>query len=235
MRSGIGAALLTGSLALHAGLAESGLDQKIAALNNVVIRERISRYSQQGNQVHKLESFDSVVNLADGSAAETPPDYSELRRLNTDETHVGRIQGVWSFGEAMTMLRTTRDALEGRALTPGDIRFRCKASDRRWFVMVGTATYWLDFEGSLRVSPVTGDIERIAWTAVSVPREAGVARIEWSVEFVPVEIAGRICTVPKTGIYRILRSGRENRAEWNVTEFSEAGRYGSESVIRFEP
>jgi hypothetical protein len=171
-----------------------------------------------------------VVNIADGSE-----EYSEERRRNTNSAGGRRIVGVWSFGEAVTMLRTTRDALEGRDLKAGEMRYRFSAADRRWFVMVGTVTYWLDFEGRLVVSPVTGDVERIVWTATSFPREAGVARIEWSVDFRPVDIAGRLCTVPKTGIYTIVRSGNEKRMEWNVTEFSEVGRYGSESVIRFEP
>lgn len=211
------------------GPAETALDERIASLSNLVLRQQISRFTQSGNKVRKLESYDSIVNVAEAS-----PEYSDERRRYTDVARARKIDGLWSFGETVTMLRTTRDALAGRALDSREIRFHCPASDRRWFVMVGPVTYWLDFEGALRVSPETGEIERIVWTADSLPPEAGVARIEWAVEFRTVAIAGRLCNVPKTAVYRILRSGALKRAEWNVTEFSEVGRYGSESTIRFD-
>jgi hypothetical protein len=90
-------------------------------------------------------------------------------------------------------------------------------------------------EGSVRIASRTGDVRRIAWTSSPLPPETGIARITWTVDFQTVEIAGRLCTMPLTGVYRIARSGSGNRADWNVTEFSAYGRYGSAATVRFEP
>ena len=206
------------------------LDEKIATLTNLVLREQIFRYTQCGNKIRKLDSFDSLVNVSDGTEQ-----YSEVRRRNTTYSHLSQIQGMWSFGETITMLRTTREVLGERDLTESEIHYRCSAADKRWFVIVGQTTYWIDFDSLIRLSPETGDLERIAWTALPLPPEAGIAGITWSVDFQSLEIAGRRSTVPRTALYRIDRSGTGHRSEWNVTQFSELGRYGSESTIRFEP
>jgi hypothetical protein len=196
------------------------LDEQIATMATLVLRERVSRYSQSGKRICRRDSFKTVVDIFDGVEH-----YSDVK---------GRERGVWSFGEAVTMLRTTRDQLG--AATPGDaFRYRCAASDRRWFATVGTTTYWLDFEASVAIAPRTGDIQSIAWTSSSLPPETGIDRLTWTIDFQSVDVAGRTCTIPRTGIYRVDRTGPRNRAEWNVIEFSPAGRYGSEAEIRFGP
>lgn len=223
------------------------LDEKIATLDNLVLSEQISRYSQIDGRIHRVDSFDTLVNIADGVEQ-----YSEVRRNNRRFSHVSQIDGVWSFGEIVTMLRTTRDALNAGIPQPGaigrigqdasgaeepefELRYRYVGSSRRWFVTVGSKTYWLDFDGSVRIASRTGDVRRIAWTSSPLPPETGIARITWTVDFQSVEIAGRICNVPRTGVYRITRSGSGNRADWNVTRFSAHGRYGSAVTVRFEP
>jgi hypothetical protein len=211
------------------------LDETITMLANLVLGEQISRYSQVKNKVHKLDSFETLVSVVDGVEQ-----YSEVRRNNKVYSHVGQIDGIWSFGEIVTMLRTTRDALNGRTEpdageTELDLLYSYTAGSRRWFVMVGARIYWLDFEGSVRLVLPTRDIRRITWTSSSLPPETGITRITWTVDFQSVEIAGRVCTVPRTAVFRIARNGSGNRADCNVTQFSEQGRYGSESSLRFEP
>jgi hypothetical protein len=223
------ALLILIALPLCAGMLSENLDEKIATLTNIVLREQITRYTQCGNKIRKLDSFDSLVNVSDGSEQ-----YSEVRRRNTTYSHLSQIEGMWSFGETITMLRTTRDVLSNAAGTSNIVSYRCTAADHRWFVMVGPITYWLDFEGTIEVSPQTGDILRIAWNAISPPG-AGIARITWVVDFQSVEIAGHHRTIPATALYRIDRTGNSRKSEWNVTQFSDAGMYGSESTIRFEP
>jgi hypothetical protein len=194
------------------------IDAQIAAMTNLVLRERVSRYFQAGKKVCRRDTFETVVNVFDGVEH-----YSEVK---------GREKGIWSFGEAVTMLRTTREQIGDSR--PGDVfRYRCAASDRRWFASVGSTTYWLDFEASVGIAPATGDIRSIAWTSSSLPPETGIARITWTLDFQSVDVAGRICTIPRTGVYRVDRTGSRSRAEWNVIEFSPAGRYGSEAEIRF--
>jgi len=199
------------------------LDEQISTMANLVLRERVSRYSQSGNKICRRDAFETVVNIFDGVEH-----YSDVK---------GREKGVWSFGEAVTMLRTTREQITreqiGAAVTGGAFRYRCPASDRRWFATVGSTIYWLDFEALVGIDPATGDIRSIAWTSSSLPPETGIARIAWTLDFQSVDVAGRSCTIPRTGIYRVDRIGSRNRAEWNVIEFSPAGRYGSATEIRF--
>jgi hypothetical protein len=238
----LAALVIASSICFAASLPEAlaaGLDGQIATMTNLVQHERISRYSQVGNKICKLDSFEALVNVIDGVEQ-----YAQVRKKNKTFSHVSQIDGLWSFGETVTMLRTTRDALRGRVPVGDQVRYRYSGADRRWFVMLGSnmagsnmagsTTWWLSFEAVVQVSPRNGDIQRIAWTSDALPPETGIAQIAWTVEFQSLEIAGRRCTVPKTAIYRITRDGGRNRAEWNVTEFSEQSLYASESTIRFD-
>ena len=217
------------------------LDEKIATLDNLVFHEQIARYTQVGNRICRLDTFDALVDIVGGSER-----YSEVRRNDVGYSNVSQLDGVWSFGETVTMLRTTRDALSQRILRPGqpepgsaepefNVEYRYSAGDQRWFLTLGSKTYWLDFEASVRSAPRTNQIQSIAWTSSPLPPETGISRITWRVDFHAVEIAGRVCTVPRTAVYRIERTGRGHPAEWNVAEFSARGRYGSETTVRFEP
>jgi hypothetical protein len=227
----LSAAALVAAIALPAGagMAErdrfsAQLDREIATLSNIVLRERVSRYSQTGKKVCMKDSFETTVNVVDGVEQ-----YSEVR---------GRSSGIWSFGEAITMLRTTREELRGQEWSgnPGEgLRYRCAAESRRWFAIVGATTYWLDFDASVDVSPQTGEIARIVWTSASLPRGSGIEGIEWTIEFRTVEVAGQVCTIPSRGLYKAIRRVNGYRADWNVVEFNPVGRYGSEATVRFEP
>ena len=220
------------------------LDEKIATLNNLVLQEQISRFSQIGNRISQVDSFEALVDIADGTER-----YTDVRRndKNNDKNYsrVDQIDGVWSYGETVTMLRTTRDALNDRILQSGatefsgdpefEVGYRYAAGNHRWFLTVGPKIYWLDFEASVRFAAQTGDLRRIAWTSSPLPPETGVGRVTWTVDFQSVEIAGRLCTVPETAVYRIARNGSGHRADWNVTKFSGRGRYGSETSVSFQP
>jgi len=206
----------------------ASLDGKIATLTNLILHERISRYSQVGHRICKLDTFDTIVNVADGTEQ-----YSQVRKDDKVYSHVSQIEGVWSFGETVTMLRTTRDALHDPVPVSNEMSYRYLAADRRWFVIFDSKTFWLDFDASVRICPGSRDVERIVWTSGPLPHETGIARITWTVEFQSVEIAGRLCSIPKTATYLVTRTG--NRSDWNVTEFRPEGLYGSQSAISFEP
>jgi hypothetical protein len=204
------------------------LDEHLLTLDNLILRESVSRYAESGGRVSNTDRFELTVNVADGQEQ-----YSEVRRGDSLYSNVSQIDGTWSFGEMVTMLRTTREALGTQGPEPGQTRFAFSAADRRWFVKVGAVTHWLDFDGCIRVSRETGAIEHIEWTALHPPAASGLARIVWTVDFRPLTIGGREISVPSLGTYRVERRGIGHRAEWNITEFSVAGMFGSKSEIHF--
>jgi hypothetical protein len=221
---------------------QATLDEKIALLSSVVIHEKILRYSQAGNTVRRLDTLDTDVEVIDGTER-----YSEVRRNRVALAHTGDITGAWSFGEIVTLLRGTRDALDQHVLDTRStitengrpvvrMAFYYPAASHRWFVSVASRVYWLEFEGRIWISPQTGDVLRISWESTAAPpAAAGVASVLWTVDFRSVDVAGRICTLPDTGIYRVNHSVGDAWSEWNVTRFLGIGRYGSQVNVRFEP
>ncbi len=224
------------------GKLQANIDEKIALLSRLVIHERISRYSQAGNLVRQLDTLDTDVEVIDGAER-----YSDVRRNNVALGRTGDITGAWSFGEVVTLLRGARDALNQRVLDSRatilesgnpiiKLEFFYPSDAHRWFVSVESQVYWLDFRGTIWISPVTGDIVRISWESMAAPPPAtGVASVAWTVDFRSQEIAGRLCTLPDTAIYRVNHSVGDAWSEWNVTKFSGIGRYGSQVQLRFDP
>jgi hypothetical protein len=221
---------------------KAALDEKIALLSSVAIHEKIVRYSQAGKTVRQLDTLDTDVDVIDGAER-----YSEVRRNNVALAHTGEIKGAWSFGEVVTLLRGARDALtreslDTRAALAEDgsplirIAFNYPSGSHRWFVSVDSRVYWLDFRGTIWISPVTGDILRISWESTAAPPPAsGVASVVWTVDFHSAAVGGLICTLPDTGVYRVNHSVGDAWSEWNVTKFSGIGRYGSQVKVVFEP
>jgi hypothetical protein len=216
------------------------LDLKIQELAAVVVREDIFRYSEAGRSVRKVDDFNAVVEIADGAEL-----YSGVERNGRKYEHISQIEGIWSFGELVTLLRATRDSLNdcfpktGAGVaengSPFDlVTFHSPAGNRRWFAMIGSRVYWLEFEAEIRTSVLTGEILSLRWSSAVLPPLTGIERIVWSVEFLPVEIAGRLSAMPGTAEYRVTHTGNGHRAEWNITKFREWRRYGSQALVRFE-
>jgi hypothetical protein len=221
---------------------QAALDEKIALLSSVVIHEKILRYSQARNSVRQLDTLDTDVEVIDGVER-----YTDVRRNSVALAHTGEIRGAWSFGEVVTLLRGARDALNQQVLDTRStvaengnsvvrMAFYYPADSHRWFVSVDSRVYWLDFAGKIWISPRTGDILRISWESTAAPPPAaGVASVLWTVDFHSADVAGRICTLPETGIYRVNHSVGDAWSEWNVTKFLGIGRYGSEVKLLFDP
>jgi hypothetical protein len=220
---------------------QAALDEKIALLSSVAIHEKIVRYSQTGNTVRQLDTLDTDVDVIDGAER-----YSGVRRNSVALAHTSEIKGAWSFGEVVTLLRGARDALARQALDTRAtiaengspvvrIAFYYPSSSHRWFVSVDSRVYWLDFQGKIWISPVTGDILRISWESTAAPPPAsGVASVVWTVDFHSAAVGGLICTMPETGIYRVNHSVGDAWSEWNVMNFSGIGRYGSQVKVVFD-
>jgi hypothetical protein len=220
------------------------IDAVLATLSNVAIKEQISRFASVGGADRKLDSFETEVSIVDGVEQ-----YAGVRGRNRTYHHVSEIGGLWSFGEIVTMLRTTRDIMGASFLSHGvlsqvsqggegasaatEIRFQGAASDHQWFVSAAGRIYWLDFEGSIWISSRTGEIERLTWRSGSGPPGSGVASILWDVNFSVATVADAPCTVPSDSIYRVVRTGLNRAAEWNLTRYAAVGRYGSKSTVLF--
>jgi hypothetical protein len=220
----------------------ASIDEKISLLSSVVLHETVARYTQARKTVRHIDTLDTDVEIIDGAER-----YSGFRRNSVALADSGKITGAWSFGEVVTLLRGARDALDQSVLDTRSIviengtpvirlAFRYPSDSHRWFVSVDSRIYWLDFEGDLRISPATGDILRISWqSTASPPAVTGVASVLWTVDFRSAEIGGRICTLPDNGTYRVNHSVGDAWSEWNVTKFSEIGRYGSQVSVTFDP
>jgi hypothetical protein len=185
------------------------------------MQEKISRYASTGGVTRTLDSFDADVSIADGVEQ-----YTDVKGPHRSYRHVTEISGLWSFGEIVTMLRTTRDIIESSATNRIEddpvgtvIRFQTPASNHQWFVMNGGRIYWLAFEGAIRISGRTGEIERVTWTSRSGLSGTGIASILWEVSFATVNVAGDACSAPSASIYRVVRTGVTQPAEWNLTRY----------------
>ena len=186
--------------ALHAGGSESAddegsvrtnIEKVLATLATVALQEKISRFAGVGGTTRKLDSFEAEVSVAEGTEQ-----YADVQGHHRTYHHVSEIGGLWSFGEIVTMLRTTRDLIDSTGadqnLPDGEeasdqtiIRFNSPSADHRWFVTVKGRIYWLDFEGCIRISRKTGAIERLTWTSGSGPPASGISSILWNVNFPP--------------------------------------------------
>jgi hypothetical protein len=221
---------------VRANLARSNIDGVLAALSNMAMQERISRFAGTGGAAHQLDSFEAEVSIADGVEQ-----YTGVKGPHRTYRHVSEIRGLWSFGEIVTMLRTSRDIIGLSARNAPEeegpdqtvIQFASPSADRRWFVTYNSRIYWLDFEGTLRLSKLTGEIERLTWTSPSGPAGTGIASVLWDVNFHDVDVAGSLCTMPSDSIYRVVRKGENQPAEWNLTRYAALGRYGSSVSVGF--
>lgn len=208
----------------------SRIDALLASTANIALRENISRFIGNDTAARELDSFDTEVSIADGVEQ-----YSAVRGAHRTYRHVDEIGGLWSFGEIVTMLRTTRDIvgampeqeMQDRTL----IRFHGSSAGHQWFVNARHRIYWLDFEGCINVS-ASGEIERLTWTTHSAPAGSGIASILWDVKFGAATVAGKVYTLPSDSVYRVVRKG-SSRAEWNLTRYAALGRYGSEVNLQY--
>jgi len=223
--------------ASDSSLVRANIAGVLATLSSIAMKEKISRFAGASGASRKLDSFEAEVSIADGVEQ-----YTSVRGHHRIFHHVSEIGGLWSFGEIVTMLRTTRDIIDSSA-TRGEedadahptIRFQGTSADHLWFVTVKGRIYWLDFEGTIRISRGTGEIERLTWACDSGPPETGIASIVWDVNFRADSIAGNAFTIPSDSIFRVVRTGLDQPAEWNLTQYLALGRYGSRVNVRYEP
>ena len=201
------------------------------------MKENISRFAFSRGAPHQLDSFETEVSIADGVEQ-----YTEVRGRNRSYRHISEIGGLWSFGEIVTMLRTTRDILESSVTNangpyreggsdPLEIRFQSTSARHQWFVTSVSRIYWLDFDGVIRISRQTGQVEQLTWTTRTGATVAGISSILWDVNFHPVTVGGVLCTMPAESVYQVVRANQT--PQWNRTTYAALGRYGSTADISY--
>jgi hypothetical protein len=143
------------------------------------------------------------------------------------------------------MLRTSRELLgpEGATITgitrEGEdglvgLSFRHEGQDDAWTLAVGSRVYPMPFEGTVWISPKSGEVARIQWHAANLPSKAEVAEVEWSVSFGPATIGGKLRAVPVKATYTVVYASKRDRTDRNETLFSDFRQYGSEVKVSFE-
>lgn len=212
----------------------AGIDQVVADLTNIAMKEEISRYAGAPGAGRKLDTFETEVSIADGVEQ-----YSAVRGPHRAYRHVSEIHGLWTFGELVTMLHTTKGLIDNPGAMSEQtsdctiIRFHGAARDRLWFLSVASRIYWFDFDGAIRLSSRTGEIESLTWTSGTGPPGSGIASIFWQVNFSASSVAGDLHTMPSDSVFRVVRTGRSRAAEWNLTHYTALGRYGSTTSVSF--
>jgi hypothetical protein len=212
------------------------LDQQIAAMGTIVMRETISRYDTARGGTGKIDEFEASVEIADGVDR-----LASLRRNGRPYSGVTPLQGAWAFGDFSTVLRVSRQALgeQGANLVrysdgePGILitRFHCPASNALWFVSVDSRIYWLDFQVEIRISATTGDVVEISWTSSPPTPDAEIRQIRRTVAFASSEVGGRTYLLPTYAEYRVVHS--RNRVEWNTARFGNAARYDALASVKY--
>jgi hypothetical protein len=219
---------------------QSDLDQRLSALSNIICHEQITRYLRDGKVTRQLDLLETDVEVAKGVEK-----YSSIRRKNKLYSDIFKVPGTWSVGEVVTLVRTTRDALDlPSGLTETDdnsdlgptrlTTFRYPASANRWYLKVKGEILWLPFEGHIWTNAETGEILRLSWRANQLPPESGVSEVLWTVDFKPVDLASMVLTLPQEAFYQVAYRNGENRADWNITRFSGYRRFAADSAIRFD-
>jgi len=218
-----------------AGHPDAAIHRVIDSLSNLAMKEEILRYTDAAGESRPLDSLEAEVLIANGTE-----EYSGVRSGERTYRRISEIHGLWSVGELVTMLRTTRDILGNsrevfpqRADDSTVIWFQATADDNLWFIMVGRRVFWVDFSGALRISNRTGELMSLRWTSAAGPPGSGVAGISWEVNFEPTTVSGHTEILPARSIYRVVRAGRRGFAEWNQTRYTVLGRYGSTSSVTF--
>jgi hypothetical protein len=216
-------------------------DELYAQLKSFVCHEEILRYkaAPDGRPGRILDTISANLSFENGVEH-----YSEIHQDNHPRPSITQISGAWSEGEFGTLLLQTEKLLTTervRSQGPADIdgvaaaiySFQVGAEGSPWDFQVSGRHYHLPFQTDVWISVATGEILKIARTAVNIPQEVHIAEVEWSVTLEPVDLNGKQWLLPKTSRYSVLYS-ESNRREWNEMTFSGYKRYGSEVALRFE-
>ncbi len=212
-----------------------------ASLQSFVCHERIERFRGPLN-AETGRTLDTVTaNLSFENGVEH---YSDVRQNMRPRDGISNLTGAWSEGEFGTLLLQTGTLLKTQpvsfqALATLDgvataiYRFDVPEEISPWDLDVDGRHYRLPFRTEVWISIETGEILKIARTSSGIAAETRISALEWMVTLHPVDLNGKQWLLPKTGEYSVLYD-QSNRREWNLMNFSDYRRYGSEVSLRFD-
>jgi hypothetical protein len=212
-----------------------------SSLQSFVCHERIERFRGPLNAV-TARALDTVTaNLSFENGVEH---YSDVRQNARVRDSISNLTGAWSEGEFGTLLLQTETLLRTQPVsfqafaTLGDVatavyRFDVPEEISPWDLDVGGRHYRLPFRTDVWIATATGEIVKISRTSLSIAAETRISALEWKVTLEPVDLNGKQWLLPKTGEYSVLYD-QSNRREWNLMNFSDYRRYGSEVALRFD-
>jgi hypothetical protein len=212
-----------------------------SSLQSFVCHERIDRF--QGRLSAGMGRPIDTVN-ADLSFENGVEHYTDVRQNTRPRGSLSDLPGAWSEGEFGTLLLQTETLLKTQPVsfqssaTVGDTaaaiyRFDVPEQISPWDLEVDGRHYRLPFRTDVWIATDTGEIVKIARTSLAIAPETHISALEWKVTLEPVELNGKQWLLPKTGEYSVLYE-QSNRREWNLMNFSNYRRYGSEVALRFD-
>jgi hypothetical protein len=216
-------------------------DDLYAQLQSFVCHEEIQRYKSglDGRPARILDTITANLSFENGVEH-----YSDIHQDNHLRPSLTQISGAWSEGEFGTLLLQTEKLLSAQRVVfqssakldgvdAAIYSFRVGAEESPWDFQVSGRHYHLPFQTDVWISTATGEMLKIARTAVDIPAEVRISEVEWAVTLQQVDLSGKQWLLPKTSSYSVLYS-ESNRREWNEMTFSDYKRYGSEVAIRFD-
>ena len=212
-----------------------------ANLHSFVCDEAIQRFkgslgSENGREIDTLHATVSFENDVEH--------YSDIRQNAIVRPSMARIDGAWSEGEFGTLLRQTEmlltahtpvfqgfaDLAEKRAAV---FTMEVDAKNSRWDLEVLSQYHAVPFRTTVWLSQAGGEILKIERTSTTIPFQVGISEVRWNVTLKEVSLRGRTWLLPSTGEYVVSYEASRHR-EWNLMNFSNYRRYGSEVAILFE-
>lgn len=212
-----------------------------SSLQSFVCHERIERFRGPLNG-ETAKSLDTVTaNLSFENGVEH---YSDVRQNTHPRGSLSNLAGAWSEGEFGTLLLQTETLLKTQpvwfqslatldGVATAIYRFDVPKDISPWDLEVDGRHYRLPFRTDVWISTETGEILRIARTSLAIAAETRISALEWNVTLDRVELNGKQWLLPKTGEYSVLYD-QSNQREWNLMNFSDYRRYGSEVALRFD-
>ena len=212
-----------------------------SSLQSFVCHERIERFRGPLN-AETGRALDTVTaNLSFENGVEH---YSDVRQNMRPRDGISNLTGAWSEGEfgtlllqTGTLLRTQPVSFQALATLDGVAtaiyRFDVPEEISPWDLDVDGRHYRLSFRTDVWISIETGEILKIARASSGIAAETRISALEWKVTLQPVDLNGKQWLLPKTGEYSVLYD-QSNRREWNLMNFSDYRRYGSEVALRFD-
>ncbi len=211
-----------------------------AALESFVCREQIERFKEKPSSgaAKHLDTVTAIVSLENGTEQ-----YSSILRKGRKLKDLANLEGAWSEGEFGTLLKqteqllTTQSAIFEREEDLDGARtavysFTVDAGESPWNLTVEGQHYLLPFRTSFWVSEASGSILKIDRTSTEIPDALQISEINWSVSLRPVDLNGQSWLLPADAEYRVVYRD-SGRHEWNIMQFSDYHRYGSEVALRF--